>query len=502
MKKNNKILLINTLPRIDYWRDNKDAGIGIPYGLLCIGTLLSENKYDVIIVDPLVDPEYQSIIDKNISDCLFIGISAMTAGVASGLQISDHIKRINTEIPIVWGGIHPTLFPESTLSDSSVDIVVLGEGEMTCLDLADTIKAEKPLDLVKGIGYKDKNQKQYFTEQREFIDLDKSPLIKYDLLDMEKYIYRDLKSIGVGAGKARVAIIQSSRGCPYKCNFCINTHSSQKHRSKSAERLLLEVDCVVERYNPEVIYFQDDNFFTDPHRIFSFFKEYKIRDYHFRWFSLTRANYFHEKYLSDAFIQSIAPSCLWLGMGIESGSEQIRKMINKELNEDQIMKAVKSLGKVNIPTGYAFMVGLPTEKPEDIFLSISLMERIKKIHQSAEFTYQYYRPYPGSQLYNTAIAAGYLPPDTLRGWANNRDIDIGYNSLDSLPWIEKPDLVKYLLLVVPLIFLNTEFKTNKLIWKVAQKYGRFSFFSRKKIDFWLGLSIEIWIGTRIRKMIS
>ena len=417
------------------------------------------------------------------------------------MQIADHIKKINPYIPIVWGGIHPTLFPESTLSDPSVDIVVWGEGEETCLDLADALKVEKSLEQVKGIGYK-VNNKQFFTERRDFIDLEKEPLIMYDLLDLKKYLYRDLRSMSVGAGKVKIMIIQSSRGCPYKCNFCINTHPSQKHRLKSSKRLLLEVDSVVEQYNPDIIYLQDDNFFTNKQRTFTFFNEYKKRGYHFRWFSLTRANYFHEGYLSDEFIQSIAPSCLWLGMGVESGSDRIRKMINKDLNEDQILKAAKTLGKYKIPTGYAFMVGLPSETMDEIFASIKLMEKIKKLHPNAEFAYQYYRPYPGSQLYEMAVSKGYISPESLRGWSNNRDVDVGYNSLESLPWIKNPDLIKYLLLAVPLIFLNTDLKSNKCFWKFAQIYVIISFYSRKKIGFWGGLKFELWFGNRIRKMIS
>jgi radical SAM superfamily enzyme YgiQ (UPF0313 family) len=501
MSENNKILLVNTLPRLDYWEVNNEPVIGIPYGLLCIGTLLDENKYDVIIIDPMVDQDYQSIIDKNLPDCLFVGISTMTAGIASGLQISDLIKKTHPDIPIVWGGIHPTLFPESTLSDPSVDIVVWGEGEETCLDLANTLRIGNSLDKVKGIGYKE-NNKQIFTERRDFIDLEKTPLINYDLLDMEKYLYRDLRSISVGAGKVKIIIIHSSRGCPYKCNFCINTHPSQKHRSKSSERLLLEVDKVVSQYNPDIIYLQDDNFFTNKQRIVTFFHEYKKRGYHFRWFSLTRANYFHKGYLSDEFIHSFAPSCLWLGMGVESGSDRIRKMVNKDLNEDQIIKAAETLGKNKIPTGYAFMVGLPTETMEEILDSIHLMEKIKKLHPDAEFTYQYYRPYPGSQLFDTAMDMGYSPPESLRSWASNRDIDVGYNSVDNLPWITSPDLIKYLLLVVPLIFLNTNFKSNKSLWRLAQIYVTISFYSRKKMGFWRGLKYEIWIGERIRKIIS
>jgi radical SAM superfamily enzyme YgiQ (UPF0313 family) len=189
-------------------------------------------------------------------------------------------------------------------------------------------------------------------------------------------------------------------------------------------------------------------------------------------------------------------------MGVESGSDRIRKMINKDLNEDQILKAAKILGKYKIPTGYAFMVGLPSETTDEIFASISLMDKIKHLHSDAEFAYQYYRPYPGSQLYDTAVATGYVPPESLRDWANNRDIDVGYISVDRLPWIKSPDLIKYLLLVVPLIFLNTGFKSNKSLWRFAQIFVTFSFYSRKKMGFWIGLKYEVWIGNRIRRIIS
>ncbi|MHB8089601.1 MAG: B12-binding domain-containing radical SAM protein [Anaerolineaceae bacterium] len=502
----NKILLVNTLPRLDYWDINKEPLIGIPYGLLSIGTVLNENGFQVVIVDPQVDRNYLESVEENLEDCLFVGISSMTAGVASGLQISDKIKRINPVMPIVWGGVHPTLFPESTLSDPAVDIVVWGEGEETCLNLANALNNGSSLELVKGIGYKNNNH-LLFTEKRGFLDLETLPLINYDLVDMEKYIYRDLQSLNVGTGKVKIMVIHSSRGCPYKCSFCINTHPSQKYRSKSAERLLLEVDQVVKKYNPDVIHLQDDNFFANKERVYEFFNDYKTRGYHFQWFSLTRANYFHNGFLTDEFVGSLAKSCLWLGMGVESGSDRIRKMINKDLKKEQIMAAVKILGKYDIPTGYAFMVGLPSETPEEIFESITFMEEIKKIHPSAEFTYQYYRPYPGSELYDTAVDAGYQPPQTLREWGENRDFSIGYSTLESLPWIRSTDLINYLLTVVHFNFINDDQKQSMSsfneVFRIFMKlYCKISLNTRRKLNFWRGLKYELWLGNTVKGIFS
>src|SRR4030042_1751785 len=111
----NKVMLINTLPRLDYWK--------------------------------------------------------ITTGVASGIQISEFIREINPTVPIVWGGIHPTLFPEQTLRDPSVDIIVWGEGEETSIDLAYALKKREPLKKVKGIGFK-VNGGQSFTGRRGFINLE------------------------------------------------------------------------------------------------------------------------------------------------------------------------------------------------------------------------------------------------------------------------------------------------------------------------------------------
>ena len=91
----NAVMLVNTLPRLDYWNVTKEPVLGIPMGLLSIGSVLHENGYPVKIVDPVVDKDYLDIIGANLNDCLYVGISAMTAGVASGLEISEYIRKIS-----------------------------------------------------------------------------------------------------------------------------------------------------------------------------------------------------------------------------------------------------------------------------------------------------------------------------------------------------------------------------------------------------------------------
>lgn len=501
---NGKILLINTLQRLDYWEIINEPIIGVPYGLLCIGTLLAEKGFEVAIIDPQVEKDFLQRIKENLDSCLFAGLSIMTAGVASGIQISEFIRKVNPTVPIVWGGIHPTLFPEQTLKDSLVDIVVWGEGEETTLDLAWALKRREPLEKVKGIGFK-VNGGQSFTDRRGFVNLEMSPFPKYDLLDMDKYLYRNLDSLSVGLGRAKIVVVHSSRGCPYKCTFCINTHPSQKYRPKSFERLIQEVEIIVRQYSPDVIYFQDDNFFASKDRTFKFFQEYEKRSYDFQWFSLTRANYFNQDYLSDRFIARLCSSCLWLGLGVESGSNRIRKMINKDISEEQVITAARTLGKYKIPTGYAFMVGLPSETEEEMLSTISFMVKIKEIHVQAQFAYQCYRPYPGSELYNLAIEKGFTPPNSLHEWAHCQDVAIGYTSLNDLPWIKSPDFLKYLMNVV-IYVVNDPPKALKGIllffWWFYGKFWALSFLCRKAFHFWQGCGLEVSLASSAKQFIK
>lgn len=486
-------MLINTLPRIDYWKITNEPIIGLPYGLLSIGTLLSKNGFEVVIIDPQVEKDFLCRIKENLDGCLFAGLSVMTAGVASGIQISEFIRELNANVPIVWGGIHPTLFPEQTLQDPLVDIVVWGEGEETSLDLANALKAGDTWERVRDIGFK-VNGRESFTDRRGFINLEELPFTNYDLLDMDKYLYRNLESLAVGSGRAKIVVIHSSRGCPYQCTFCINTHPSQRYRTKSFERLIQEVEFVVRRYHPDVIYFQDDNFFANKLRTFKFVEEYEKRGYHFRWFSLTRANYFNEEYLSDQFIARLYGSCLWLGLGVESGSDRVRKMVHKDISEEQVINAAYTLGKYKISTGYAFMVGLPSETEEEMLSTISLMSKIKEIHPQAQFTYQYYRPYPGSELYDLAIQEGFVPPNSLREWAHCQDVAIGYTSIDDLPWVKSPEFVKYLMHVVVFLF-NDPPKALKgiflVFWWFYKLFWVLSFQARKAFYFWGGCGLEV-----------
>lgn len=440
----NKILLVNTLPRVDYWNVRKEPQLGMPLGLLSIGTVLKESGYEVKIVDPLVDRGYMQTIRDNSEGCLLVGVSVMTAGVGSALQISKFVKSIDKSIPVIWGGVHPTLLPEQTLANGNIDYICWGEGECTCLDLADALANGFSADNIEGLWFKS-NSGVVANKRTRFLNPDDLPMPDYGLLDMEEYLYRDLGTLTNVSGKVRVCVLNTGLGCPYRCSFCYNTHPSQKYRPKSLERVLAEVDEIVSKFNPDVIHIQDDLFFADKKRAMGFFDEYEKRGYHFGWFALARANYFGDSYLSEEYLGRIKSHCLWLGLGIESGNTSVRDRLRKDISETGIWKAVGILARSGINTGYAFMVGMPRETKAEMIDTVRMILGIRHHHPQGGFIYQLFRPYPGTQLFDEAVEEGYEIPRSLEQWAEALDISTGYTALEQSVWIKDKSFVRYLL---------------------------------------------------------
>jgi len=227
----------------------------LPMALLYIGTYLTEKGFKVNLIDSQVEDVEQKLKEV-IDDSLLIGFSVMTTHVYHALKLSDMIKSINKDIPIVWGGVHPSLYPVQTISDKAVDYVVMEEGEETLLELINALQKKGDLSKIKGLVYK-KDGKPIINQSRNYIDVNKITPPKWDLLDIEKYIYE--YNLG-GRKGGRTIAIQAGRGCVHRCAFCINTVLGKRRwRPLSAKNVLNEMKLVKEKYNIEHVSFNDDN---------------------------------------------------------------------------------------------------------------------------------------------------------------------------------------------------------------------------------------------------
>jgi len=385
----------------------------MPMGLMCIAAPLVEQGYKVTILDQRTEMNFfykvrQCLENKPIC----AGISTMTGlQILYALEIANFIRE-NSQIPIVWGGIHPTLMADQTIKNKNVDILVRGEGDITFLELAEALRLKRSLKELKGISWKDGKIVKH-NQEREFCDLNNLCAIPYDLVDIEKYIISQVP------GRKRSLDIYTSRGCPHSCTFCYNqSYNKSTYRKKDIDAVIQETEWLVKKYKLDSIYINDDNFFVD------------IERSHYFCNSLINKKIVPEWGCQGIRVDSLEridfgllenSGCKHLYIGIESGSEKILRSIKKQITIKQIKNIINKFAKSKMIAHYNFMVGYPTEDIDELFKTIELVDYIMKTDPKAYFSsFHLITPYPGTEFYQIVQQYGFKVPATLEEWADVR----------------------------------------------------------------------------------
>jgi len=382
----------------------------LPLGLLSIAAPLVKEGYDVKIIDQRIDKDWKNTLITFLKrDPIFVAMTTMTGSQINFALEASKIVKENSSAYVIWGGNHPTFFPEQTLKNKYIDIIAIKEGEDTILELAIALKNNKSIEGVKGIGFK-KEGKIILTEERGFTDLNNRPELPYHIVDMEKYFHRSFK-------EKRVLAVETSRGCPFPCTFCYINKS--RWRSMEPEKVINNLKKLIQTFGIRSFHFLDDNFFTDPNRakeiLNMIIKENLNITFGFQGIRIdTLARMSHE----DLSLLEKA-GCKFLQPGVESGSDRVLRLIKKLITREQVINANKKLSHYNILVLYNFICGFPTETKEDLFQTTSLMYRIVKDNKNAMVGPVYiYTPYPGTPLYDLAVSQGFKEPKSLEEWAN------------------------------------------------------------------------------------
>jgi len=422
-------------------------------GLLAIATYIKQNGYNPVIFDSrkYMKNNFWPELKPLLKNALCVSISVMTAQVGSALKISQKIKEYNSNILVVWGGYHPSLFPEQTLKDPLVDFVIQGEGDWSFLDLIKSIETKSSYEHIDGFGYK-KNNQLIFNPQSKFYDFNELPAWDWSFYDVERFIKGRTWSSPV---EVRQLPVQSSRGCPYQCTFCINTilNCYKKWRAKDIDKVLDEVEDLIKNYNVQWIKFRDEIFFLQKKRIIDFCDEIIKRKIKFQWSANSRVDFFNNGVVDDEVLLKLKKAgCVNLNFGIESGSQRILNLLRKQITPAQAIKSAEMCNKYGLKPVYSFIVGIPSETKKDLMLTYNLMKKLVKLcPDSVLLGPHLYRPYPGCELYNIAKKFGVPEAKELREWPeiieksfkeSSDPIERGGYSFDSMPWVDDVRFVK------------------------------------------------------------
>lgn len=394
-----------------------------PLGLLYVGGALRKAGYEVEILHfPPTDIEKYA---KEIAakDPLFVGISLFTSNQTKFSADLSRIIKERCDSPVVWGGVHPSMISEQTIGESYVDVIVIGEGEETVVDLADAIENKRDLRDVMGIGFK-RNGEQVITGQRPLIKNLDDYRLDWELVDVERYLVPMLS-------QKRTLNYITSRGCPYRCGFCYNLRFNRgRWRGHSREFVISEINNLKEQYGIDGIRFYDDNFFANKKRAIDILKAIDLPwEGEFRIASVT-----------DELAQDIRDTkCQGICFGIESGNDRILDLIQKDQKVEDIVKGIKIMSRYpEVRVSGCIMLANPTETKEEIRNTINLCLDLWKIHRRIIFTIGTFLPYPGVPLYDLVLSTDYVPPKNTEDWQvvnrGNKNMEVSW-----LPWVTKKD---------------------------------------------------------------
>jgi len=436
--KDKKILFLFPEPtRLGNWDSSKpnEGSFDLPLSFLWMAAYLIKDGYEVQILDCRWQ-DYKYFDYQNI---LFVGITTMTGvQILNGLEIAQYIRKVDSGIPLVWGGPHPTIMPEQTLENEFIDIVVIGEGEKTVLELANFFSGQGILESILGVGYK-KEGKIFINSPRPFLDMDEIDFLPYDIFDANKY------------GFSIALPYNSSRGCPYACTFCHNRAVNKRSwRKQSAERLLDILEKWIKKYHPKFIHFYEDEFSIDQSRVEKICKGFIDRNFKVTWYITDRMNTFSR--YDDEFFKLLKESgCNRIAFGAESASENILQYIQKQISINDIYETVKKCKKFDLVPVISFMVGFPVETEKDRKQTVNVIKELKLFYPQVEVNGVFlYTPYPGTLMFEEVVKRGFQPPKRLEEWGK-----LIFSENLYYPWLTKREYLRLLTIVQTSLILNS-----------------------------------------------
>lgn len=424
-----------------YPKTGMDFGstVAPPHAILSIAAPLDNAGYRIAILDQRTQSITQELLKNLISsDTICIGVSSMTGTqVRNALRITRMARELTDgKTPIVWGGTHPTVLPEQTAAHPDIDAVVVGEGELTFMELVEALEKKRPLKDIKGIVYKD-GGKVFRNEGRALMDIEDLLPVPWHLVDVENYIHRDMYV----KHRSRVLDIgQTSRGCPFRCGFCSSASiRGRKWRSMSSEKALDMITTNVHKFHLDGLWLRDDEFYIDRKRAFSITEGMIKNDIDVSFYtSGTRVDVFLGA-TDEELLSMKRAGAHTLKFGAESGSQRVLDLMQKGITPEMTHKANLRCKRLGLVPAFGLVIGYPTETFEDINMTIDMAYALKRENHEAQLeTMAQFTPLPGTPSFALAVEHGLKPPQALEGWCDWLFDDYDIEGL-KLPWYNREE---------------------------------------------------------------
>lgn len=451
--------------------------IPFPFFLSYAATLLRNNKFDTVVIDSVAadicKDDFLSLVKKCSPDLLFFETSTPT--INYDIALIKEIKMINNKTYICLGGPHATTFAEELMKENTeIDFIINGEYEFTLLSLCQCLKDNKDLYKVKGLVYRENSSviNNGFSPLIEPLDL--LPIPDRDLFPLswqpDPYVYWD------GFCQLYPAFqMQSSRGCPYKCYFCLwpqVMYRSRKYRKFSVQRVVDEMKLLVNKYGAREIYIDDDDFTIDKSFVKDICKKILSEKLKVKWSVMGDMINLDEELIMTMFHAGL----IGIKYGVETASRKTLQCLGKPINLEKVKNVTKILSKLGIKTHATFTLGLINETSETIMETINFAQRLDCDTIQVSIA----TPYPGTEFFYIAEKNKWLKNFS---W---EDFDGKVKEVIQLPTISSYELEKFRKkfvrkwLIKRILAFSWLFRQIKIIFRSVRYIGVKCYFKKIK----------------------
>jgi radical SAM superfamily enzyme YgiQ (UPF0313 family) len=325
-------------------------------GLAYLAAYLRQHPgYEIQIIDAKFERlDFQEVLERvRDFDPHITGLTAFTNEIKPAAYQAAIVKEALPSTVTVVGGVHASALPEQTLREfPSFDFVVVGEGEVTFHEFCEGLRTGEDVRGVPGLAYREGDGVVVGPARERILDQDSIPFPAWDLLPRSDEYW-----------------VQSMRGCPFKCQFCMNPNG-RVARKRSVENVVEELQMLVDRFGAKTIWFGDELFSVDMQRTHALMDAMIERGLH-RVLKFDAQT--HVRFVDEPLLRKMKDAgCSLVKMGVETGDEATLRRMGKGTTREHILKAGRAARASGVRWGVFLILGHPNETLESIHNSIDL----------------------------------------------------------------------------------------------------------------------------------
>jgi anaerobic magnesium-protoporphyrin IX monomethyl ester cyclase len=464
--------------------------LGAPACLLSLAAPLRDAGFQVALIDAKIEPNWLNVVLRELRDALCLGISVLTGPMIRGaIRMATAVKKELPNVPVIFGGWHPSLLPGQTLQEKFVDAVVRGQGELTLLEVAENLAVGKTYHGVHGVSSKQFGLPQHAPERRVAL-LDDLPMPAFEMANFDAY-----ERV---SGERKLAYA-TSVGCPYACNYCTDmVFYKRRFNALEAPRVVAEVTDLVERYRIEEVAMLDSNLPVDWRRARDIARGFLDSKIKFRWTFQASTDFLCR--MSDDDVRLLGGSGVThMGFGTESTAASVLKLMNKRHQRvDEMYETARKAAIGGIHVTYNLIFGYPGETEADRIETLRTMSDIARQFWNVSFSPNIFTPYPGIPIWGQLREMGMREPQSLEEWA---ELPLGRNVL---PWLQGKELDR-LWRMLEFFLLNNQLR------KATKDHPRLRTGIRRALGAPLRWRLrsnqyswpwELWVGRKLEKIVT